>query len=322
MKAEEENKLEKNDLAESLKSIAEKAKAAKLSNVRFAVLLLVLGAVFGAWWYLRGSGRKSESQTWRQFESLAGADQYEKFAEAYVNTLPGRAAQLQQARLLLAQGILQLTSPAIDADGRKKTIEMVEKARELFDKLAGEFKDDLTLRAHALEGAAKAELALVGIPKSDGNLTDERGSVKKAAEYHREFAKVVGEATPLGEAAMKKAKELEDKEAEIKSLGASLNNQFSPKPAGEFKHPDGLTSPKNPLNPIEPIAPGKVDAPKSDPIPPPKVEPKKDEPKKDEPKKDEPKKVEPKKEETKPIPSIPPPPKAEPKKDEPKKEGK
>jgi hypothetical protein len=313
MKAEEENKLEKNDLAEGLKSIAEKAKAAKLSNIRFAVLLLALGAVVGAWWYLRGSGRKSESQTWRQFETLAGEDEYEKFAEAYVNTLPGRAAQLQQARLLLSQGILQLTSPAIDAESRKKTVEKVEKARELFDKLAGEFKDDLTLRAQAFEGAAKAELALVGIPKTGGDLTEERGTVKKAADYHREFAKVVGEATPLGEAAIKKAKDLEDKEAEIKSLGASLNNQYAPKPAGEFKHPDGLTSPKNPLKPSEPIAPGRVDAPKSDPIPPPKVETKKDETKKEEPKK----------EEGKPVPSIPPPPKKdELKKEEPKKDGK
>ncbi len=310
MKAEDENKLEKNDLAEGLKSIAEKAKAAKLSNVRFAVLLLALGAVVGAWWYLRGSGRKSESQTWRQFENLAGADEYEKFAEAYVNTLPGRAAQLQQARLLLAQGTLQLTAPAFDADARKKTVEKVEKARELFDKLAGEFKDDLTLRAQSLDGAAKAELALVGIPKDGGNLTDERGSVKKAADYHREIAKTVGETTTLGEAALKRAKELEEKEAEIKSLGASLNNQYAPKPTTDIKQPDSLAPTKDPTKPSEPAAPGKVDAPKSDPIPPPKVEPKKDEPKKDEPK---------------PVPSVSPPkaePKVEPKKDEPKKSDK
>lgn len=306
MKAEEENKLEKNDLAEGLKSIAEKAKAAKLSNIRFAVLLLALGAMVGAWWYLRGSGRKSESQTWRQFEALVGEDEYEKFAEAYVNTLPGRAAQLQQARLLLAQGMLQLTTPAFDADTRKKTIEKIEKARELFDKLAGEFKDDLALRAQSLEGAAKAELALVGIPKATGNLTDERGSVKKAAEYHREIAKTVGETTTLGEAALKKAKELEEKEAEIKSLGASLNNQYAPKPAVDIKQPGDLTSPKDPLKPSEPTAPGKVDAPKSEPIPPPSP----------------PKKEEPKKDEAKPVPSVPPPSEDQPKKDEPKKDGK
>jgi hypothetical protein len=311
MKAEDENKLEKNDLAEGLKALAGKAKGARLSNARFVVLMLALGAVVGAWWYLRGTGRKSDAETWRQFEALGGLDDYEKFSEGHANTPVGRAALLQQARLLLAQGIQQLTNKAFDADSRKKTVEMIEKARELFAKLATEFKDDLTLKAQAIDGQAKAELALVGIPKTAGSLTgDFRGSVKTAAGLHRDYAKLVGEATPLGEAALKRAKELEEKETEINSLGSSLNSEFAPpKPVEDLKLPGDLT-PKDPLKPSEPTAPGKVDVPKSDPIPPPKTEPKKDEPKKEEPKKDE----------AKPVPSIPPPPKTEPKKDEPKKE--
>lgn len=304
MKPHEVPPIEKNDLAEGLKAIADKAKAAKLSNIRFVLLLLALGAIVGAWWYLRGSGRKSDTETWRQFEALGGPDDYEKFAETFVNTLPGRAAQLQQARILLAQGVAQLTMPAIDADARKKTIEKVEKARELFVKLAGEFKDDLTLKAQCYEGAAKAELSLVGVPKAEGNLTDDRGSVKKAAEYYRDYAKVVGEATPLGEAATKRAAEIESKEAEIKSLGDSLNGQYSPKPSGDFKLPGDLTLPKDPLKPSEPSAPGKVDAPKTDA---PKVDPPKATPsipppstgKVDPPKEQDPKATPPKKDEKK-----------------------
>lgn len=297
MKPHEVPPIEKNDLAEGLKAIAAKAKGAPSSNFRFVLLLLALGAILGAWLYLRGSGRKSDAEAWRQLEALGGLDDFEKFAETYANTPPGRAAQLQQARILLAQGVVQLTTPAFDADARKKTIEKIEKARELFAKLAGEFKDDLTLKAQCYEGAAKAELSLVGVPKADGNLTDDRGSVKKAAEYYRDYAKTVGEATPPGEAALKKAKEIEEKESEIKSLGASLNNQYAPKPAADIKLPGDLTLPKDPLKPGEPTAPGKVDAPKPDPSipPPPKVDVKKDEktpsvpppPKKDEPKKDE-----------------------------------
>ena len=291
MKPHEVPPIEKNDLAEGLKAIAAKAKAAKSSNFRFVLLLLALGGIVGAWLYLRGTGRTSDADAWRHLEALGGLDDFEKFAETYANTSPGRAAQLQQARILLAQGIDQLTKPAFDADARKKTVEKVEKARELFAKLAGEFKDDLTLRAQCYEGAAKAELSLVGVPKADGNLTDDRGSVKKAAEYYRDYAKTVGEATPPGEAALKKAKEIEEKESEIKALGSGLNNQYAPKPAADIKLPGDLTAPKDPLKPIEPSAPGKVDAPKSDPsIPPP-------------PKVDDPK-----------TPSIPPPPK----KDEPK----
>ncbi len=288
MKAHEENPLEKNDLAEGLKALAAKAKSGRSANMRFILLMLALGAVIGAYWYLRGSSKKSESETWRLFDGLGSVDEYDQFAETYANSFPGRAARLQEARILLAQGLQEIMTQAIDATERNKSVAKVEKSRELFLQLATEFPNDLTLRSLAYQGAYKAELSLVGIPKSEGSLTEDRGSVQKAVEYLRDYAKAVGETTTLGEAATKKAAELIEKEAEVKALGASLNNQYAPKPTSDIKLPGDLTSPTDPLKPSEPVAPGKVETPKTEtptkekPIPPPTVPSKETEPKKDE----------------------------------------
>jgi hypothetical protein len=262
MKTDEENRLEKNELAERLKALAAKAKGGQVGNVRFVVLLLVLAAAVGGWWYLRGSNKRSEADMWRTYDSLAGAEAYEKFADGHANTVAGRAARLQQARVLLGQGVQELTTTAFDAEARKKTVEKVEQARDLFAKLADEFKDDLTLKAQSLDGAARAELALVGVPKTEGSLAnDYRGSVKKAAEFYRAYAKAVGESTKPGEAAAQKAADLEAKEAEVQTLGSSLNSQFAPKKFEEPKAPGALTPPAAAAPIPPPTVPGIPAAP-------------------------------------------------------------
>ncbi|QEL20986.1 hypothetical protein [Limnoglobus roseus] len=258
MKIEHNDPLEKNDLAEGLKSLAGKAKGGQFVNVRFLALAVLLVAIVGVWLYLRGSGRKSDAEMWRNFDNLNTPDSYEKFAEGHANTPAGRAARVQEARVLMSQGISQLMLQAFEADARKKTIDNIDKAREQFTKLADDYKDDLTMRAQCLEGAAKAELALVGIPKDAAKETspeNSRGSVKKAAELYREYAKTVGDKTVLGEQATKKAADLDANAKTIFELGSNLNNKFKYRPpVEEPKKPDSLTPP-NPTKPNEPVAP-------------------------------------------------------------------
>ncbi len=258
MKIEHEEKLAKNDLAEGLKSLAGKAKGGSFVNLRFVGLGLLLVAIIGVWLYLRGSNRKSDAAVWRTFDSLGTSDSFEKFAEGHANTAAGRAARLQQARLLMAQAMPQLTFLAFDADSRKKTIDNIETAREQFTKLADDYKDDLTMRAVCLEAAAKAELALVGIPKDatkESAPDNSRGSVKKAAEFYREYAKTVGEKTPPGEMAAKKAADLEANESVVFTLGKDLNEKFKYRPPVEEPKAPGSLTPPNPSKPNEPVAP-------------------------------------------------------------------
>ena len=149
--------------------------------------------------------------------------------------MPGKAAKLQVARQLLGpQGVSQLGS--IDPSTRGKAIKSIEDAREAFTKLIEEFKGDLTLQALAIDGAAHAELALIGIPK-EGTTSDYRGSVDKAIELFRQYAKLVGE--PAGEPAKKMADELEAKKSDVLQLGMYINTKMAPLvPAPEFKIPN------------------------------------------------------------------------------------
>ena len=236
MKIEHEDQLQKNDLAESLKSLAGKAKGGQFVNLRFVGLAVLLVAVVGVWWYLRGSAKKSDAEMWRAFDGLSTPDSFEEFAKGHANTAAGRAARVQQARLMLMQGLQQLTFLSFDAEARKKTLDAVETARDQFAKLADDYKDDLTMRAQCLEGAAKAELALVGIPKDagkDSSPENSRGTVKKAADFYREYAKTVGDKTPPGEQATKKAADLEANEKTVFDLGSNLNNKFKYRPPVE-----------------------------------------------------------------------------------------
>ncbi len=251
MKAEHQKELETNVLAKALNSAVDKAKTGQLVNVRLVLIVVVLFVALGTWWYLRSSARRSDSQTWGSLENLTTIDQLEKFSSDNPNSYHGRVAKLQLARLLLGvKGLQQLSN----FEKRKEAVESVEKSRDLFAKLIVEFKGDLTLQAQAIEGAAKAELALVGIPK-DGS-TDDRGSVDAAVKLFREFATLVGEKTVLGEQSSKKAAKLEENKQEVLQLGKELNNKYTFAAPPEPKLPPSLS----PITPetkpiIEPKAP-------------------------------------------------------------------
>ena len=95
-------------------------------------------------------------------------------------------------------------------------------------KLADEFKDDLTLQAQAIDGAAHAELALVGIPKTVRRWpsADYRGTVDKAIELFRRYAKLAGDTA--GAPAKKMADELEAKKQDVAALGMLSEHEADP----------------------------------------------------------------------------------------------
>jgi hypothetical protein len=166
-------------------------------------------------------------------------------------------ARLQKARQLLGpQGVMQMSNN-LDPAVRAKALKSIEEAREIFAKLADEFKDDLTLTAQALDGAAHAELALVGIPK-ENSAEEPRGTVDKAIELFRRYAKVAGDTA--GEPAKKMADELEKimkdgaKEGKVTplQLGRYLNEKLNPKPKPDIKIPPSLTPSPSPPTPNPP----------------------------------------------------------------------
>lgn len=228
---------------------------------------IVLGAVLvgGVWWYLSKESRTAASHLWTEFtvsDTLGGLG---KFATDNPNTVQGRVARLEQARQQFGpQGVALL--PARDPARRTTGIDNIEKARSEFLKLAEEFPD-VALKAEALRGAAESELALVGIPKAGSSSDDFRGSVKAAVDLYRKLGKLLGETTPLGEAAVRRANDLENRSTDVRMLGVELNQLVAG--SGDPFHnpvrppPDLSTPPPTPAPPKAPIDPIPI------PVPPP-----------------------------------------------------
>ncbi len=244
-KAEHEKELERNDLYTWLTNTWTRLKSGQVLSSRFALIALVVGVAIGLAIYLLNRRGSTDTQAWVTLQETVGVEKLSEFAKTHANTLPGKVARLQIARQQLGPlGVNQLSN--INPDTRGKAIKSIEDAREEFTKLADDFGNDLALKAQAIDGAAHAELALVGIPKEGKSLqsADFRGTVDKAAELFRKYATLVGE--PAGDAAKKMAEQLESKKQEVLQLGSYLNTRLAPTtPLPDIKLPPSLTPEPN-----------------------------------------------------------------------------
>jgi hypothetical protein len=246
-----ESELERNDLNAWFQKTWANLKSGQIASKRFMIGALVVGVAIGLVIYFLGGRRTAEAAAWKTLDGANTLESLDDIAKNSPNTVQGKVARLQKARQLLGpQGVMQMSNN-LDPAIRAKALKSIEEARELFTKLADEFKDDLTLTAQSLDGAAHAELALVGIPK-ESSPQESRGSVDKAIDLFRRYAKVAGETA--GEPAKKMADDLEKimKEGTEKGkvtplqLGQYLNEKLNPKPKPDIKMPSLTPEPAPP----------------------------------------------------------------------------
>ena len=272
MKAEERKELETNSLASGAATLLEGVKTGHLGGsawvyrvVGLAVAALLIG---GLVWFLLSANNKAASQQWASLD-MATPSQLEELAEKSANTAPGQVARLEQARTLLgSEGIGKLT--AADREAQNRGIANIEKARDLFTQLAGDFAKDKTLQATCFAEAAQAELALVGIPKS-ANGTDSLGTVKAAAALYTRAASAIGTATPAGEQFTKKAADLTATDAALTKAGLELYSRTMPLPAFDGNRPGagaGILAPTT-IVPKTDLTPGEGVKPPLAPVAPP-----------------------------------------------------
>jgi len=268
MKAEHRHELEQNALNRGLTQFAEKAKSGEFLNTRTYLILaavLLLGGAGVYLWYAGKEHRKATAGMWMEITHIAGPAGLEEFAKDTKDPTAARVARLQLARVWLGpDGLQKLAS--INSDARRTAIDSVEKARKEFEKLADEFKDDLTLKAQCLDGQAHAELALVGIPK-EGTFDQYRGTVSRAVELFKEYAKLVGESTKTGEEAVKKADDLSKNEQEVLRVAQALNNRLTPPPT------TNIELPKPPFDLKSGLPPANTPPKTPDTLPPPTIPP-------------------------------------------------
>ena len=264
MKAEERKALESNDLASGAATLFDGVKTGHLGGSAWGYRVAGLAAsallIGGLVWYLFSESKGAASRAWATLET-GTPSQVADFAEKSGNTLPGQVARLEQARKLLGDdGIGKLT--ATEREAQNKAIANVEKARELFTQLAGELAKDKTLHAACLAEAARAELALVGIPKT-ANGSDSLGTVQAAAEFYAKAAAAIGVGTPAGEQFTKRAADLTANDAMLTKAGLDLYSRTMPLPAFDGNRPGAgagilaptTIEPKKDLTPVESVKP-------------------------------------------------------------------
>lgn len=230
---------EPNALASALAGSWEQLKQGQLIGYRLMAVVLLVAAGIGTALYISSSNRKVASAKWTELESLASVPALTEYVEKNPNTPQARIASLDLARAQLGpDGIDRFAAP--DPQVRKTAVENVEKARDAFAKLVDEFKGDPLLKTICLLGAARAEAALVGMPK-EGQLETFRGDPAKAIEWLDKVAEAAGE-TDWGKDAKKLADTLRNQntQQQVAKLQASVYSIPTPTmPSFDPKSPLG-----------------------------------------------------------------------------------
>ena len=177
-----EPKVEPNALSTGLSSGWERFTQGKLISYPMMALLLVAVAGIGVTWWIVHERRKAESAKWVELDGLTTTAGLDEYAKKFPNTPQAKLAELEIARTQLGPEGLDRLLAVTDAAVRKTATESVEKARDAFAKLADDFKDDPVIKVECMLACAKAEAALVGMPK-EGQIAEFRGSPAKAVEW-------------------------------------------------------------------------------------------------------------------------------------------
>jgi len=155
MKAEHRKELMTNTLAHRLGEAVHGIKEGPSRGTVFVLagvgLIVILVLV---WRYLATSGEEADSARWLKWDSVATPEQLKAFVEnkEAEDQTQGRLARLEEARRSLYDGLRQLGN----AGTRKKALEELKNASELYEKLVAELADKPLLHQQALMGAAKA----------------------------------------------------------------------------------------------------------------------------------------------------------------------
>jgi hypothetical protein len=214
MKAEHRHELHTNALKASMTRIVKGFQEDPRSNLKYGwVVGIIVVALVAAWFFAGSSGKYA--LLWRELDNESDPAQLEIIANEGQGTLPGRTAQFQRARLLIQQGLRGLFT-----SNRPTAISDLEEARRLFTQLSAECKDSPLLTQEALMNMAKAEEALVAIPK-ENNPAQARGDLDKAMQIYRSLAEGYSDSF-LGKQAAEHLQQLETNKSQVVKFYAEL----------------------------------------------------------------------------------------------------
>jgi tetratricopeptide (TPR) repeat protein len=267
MKADHRKQLEKNELADRLAHWWKGTGETRSSSTFWVVLgaIVLIAVLFFAWRYYSETQEIKRSTVWKQIEQATNVEELQGIVEANRGTTVGRAAKAELARVLLNDGLNNLPTEI----KREKAIADIDRARGLYTELIQESKGDVVLQPEAMVAAAKAEEALIAIPKKD-NASESRGNLDKALELYEQASRDFPD-TPRGKEAAERAKDIRENKQKIQQFYDDLNKRYTraepppPPPVPTLKEPTlkepppkepagkpGAAKPEEPKTPLAP----------------------------------------------------------------------
>jgi len=220
MKAEHRKELQTNELADWMGRGLDSIKSDKRSwTTGVLIVLLVGGAIGAAVYFLKGTGGSGD--LWSKLNVATDTKELEKLAQDHPKTRVARAAHFEVARIQYQEGLHDLASP----DLRASALTKLQKARELYEQLAGESKDSPQLSQEALMWIAKIDEALINatMPDKPG---EKLSDVDRAIQSYQKLGQVTPE-TFQTKSAAERAKLLQDQRAEFEAFYTKLNEAAS-----------------------------------------------------------------------------------------------
>jgi hypothetical protein len=222
MKAEYRHQLQTNALADHVGRLVQGIKSGPKSTQTAGWIFAVLAVGTAIGWYVLGSVAGNQSEVWTQLGRAQTPQSFQQIADQHPGTLPARTAQFARARLLLQRGLVTLYG-----SNRTRAIDDLQEVRRLYVSLLPASSDEPLLKQEALLGMARAEEALVGVPK-EGETDQLRGSLDQAIRWYRQLA----DSYPESYAGKLAAQHLEDLQNEevVQKFYVDLNHfEASPK---------------------------------------------------------------------------------------------
>lgn len=226
MKAEHRKELQTNVLADRMGRLVQGMRSTKGTSSLVAWVLAILAVgTFIAWYLASGSGAAT-SQAWVSVYDNVSPITLAQTESSNPGTLPARTAQFQQARILLQKGLENLCSA-----NRASAVNDLEKVRGLYATLKPQCGDDTVLIQETLLGQARAEEALVGIPKNEEEGRDQyRGSLDRALEFYQAYLQSLRKDFPKlddADADHSKYKEVKDVYEDVKKHADHLTKDHA-----------------------------------------------------------------------------------------------
>lgn len=223
MKAEHRKELKTNSLQAHLTSLMHGLKEPKRrpSPTVWVLVILAVGLVI-AWFVYGAHVRHVRADEWTQFalatDASDGADQK---LSTLVNESHGTSvalvAQFQQARRLLESGLQNLSSVQ-----RTQAASNLEEARKLYGTIIQKAGDYPVLKQRALLGRAKAEEALIAVPKAPDS-KEMRGSLEQAIQDYTAYLNAADSQAPVAQAVKKHVEELKQNPEKVVAFYKELN---------------------------------------------------------------------------------------------------